>query len=245
MIYDRTARDFQVGIFAFDVDDKFFSWFGKDWQTTQGAEGWLRHNKPRVYLRLWTFIDSVLERHNSGQRGFRDPVIIYGDLEKQHFNVHPGTNRIVLKKLLPEVRLVGWVVDPRCTNRSQYKPYFNNIQPIARDKQGNNQILWQAHHRSGRGKGVQDVYDFSLTSDIYLGADTYDTPKRKLEWQKIRKTTGFSVYVNNKYFYDIGTPQGNHAYEIKTVEGVYQLFLHYFFGYPLTKWKTHYFRKKI
>jgi len=244
VIYSRWAPAFRAGIFAFDVDTKFIGLCG-EWQTTQGAEGWLHHNENRIYLRLYVFIDSVLERHRSGKLGFRDPIIVYGDLEKQVFNIHPGTNRIILKKVLPEVRLVGWVVDPRCTNRMQYAPYFNNIKPILRDRQGNNLIKWIALHRSGRGEGVADIYDFSLSTDVYLGADTYDTPERKLEWQKIRKTTGFSIYVNNKYFYDIGTPQGNHAYEIITVEGVYQLFLHYFFGYPLTKWKTHYFRKKI
>ena len=192
MIYNREARDFQVALFAFDVDEKFYSHFPENWQTTASTEGWLRHNKNRIYLRLWTFIDSVLERHMLGQRGFRDPVVVYGDLEKQHFNVHPGTNRIVLKKLLPEVRLVAWLVDPRCTSRSQYADYFNNIKPLVRDRQGNNRILWQAQHRTNRGEGVEDVYDFSLTSDIYLGnTSEYDTAERRESWAKIKQSTGF------------------------------------------------------
>ena len=242
MIYNREARDFQVALFAFDVDDKFYSHFPENWQTTASTEGWLRHNKNRIYLRLWTFIDSVLERHMLGQRGFRDPVVVYGDLEKQHFNVHPGTNRIVLKKLLPEVRLVAWLVDPRCTSRSQYADYFNNIKPLVRDRQGNNRILWQAQHRTNRGEGVEDVYDFSLTSDIYLGnTSEYDTAERRESWAKIKQSTGFSCYVNGKYLYDIGNSQA--GYNIFTIEGVYQLFFHYFFGYPLSKWKTHYFKE--
>lgn len=242
MIYNREARDFQVALFAFDVDEKFYSHFPENWQTTASTEGWLRHNKNRIYLRLWTFIDSVLERHMLGQRGFRDPVVVYGDLEKQHFNVHPGTNRIVLKKLLPEVRLVAWLVDPRCTSRSQYADYFNNIKPLVRDRQGNNRILWQAQHRTNRGEGVEDVYDFSLTSDIYLGnTSEYDTAERRESWAKIKQSTGFSCYVNGKYLYDIGNSQA--GYNIFTIEGVYQLFLHYFFGYPLSKWKTHYFNE--
>ena len=250
MIYNSSVRDFQMGIFQFDIDEKFFSYFPQNWQSTGGAEGWLLHNRNRLYVRLYVFIDSVLERHNKGQRGFRDPIIVWGNIEEGHFNIHPGMNRIVLKMCLPEVEQIGWLVDNKCYHRDQYKHIFNNVQELERNEQNQRRILWQSHHRTGRrtpqGMPCEDQYDFSLTSDIYVADPTYNTPERKEKWEDICKRTGFSVFVNDKYMYDIGTPQSPHCkYNIKTIEGIYQLFLHYFFGYRKERWSTQYFRRKI
>ena len=243
MIYNNNYRDFQVGIFAIDIDEKFFSYFPKKWQHAKAAESWLRHNEHRIYLRLWTFIDSVLERHNNGKMGFRDPIIVWSNIETKEFNIHPGANRILLKMLLPEVRQVGWVIDSTCASRDQYKGIFNNIKEIQRDNQGNNLILWNAHHRTGRGG--TDQYDFSLVSDKYLGNSTYDTHERRDRWLKIRRRKGFACYVNDKFIYNIGEPKFDDKYNITTPMGIYQLFLHYFFGYSLDRWKTKYFRRKL
>lgn len=246
MIFNSQVRDFQAGIFAIDIDDKFFSYFPNSWQTKAGTEGWLLHQSNRIYLRLYVFIDSVLKT------GFKDPIVVYSDIEKGHFNIHPGTNRIVLKMLLPEVRLVGWVVDPRCNNRKEYSGIFNNIKPILRDKQGNKKILWQSLHRTGRhddktGNDAEDQYDFSMTSDIYLGnTKLYDTEERRQKWAELQSKAGFSCYINDKYIYDIGTPQSSvDAYDFDATAGVYQAFLHHFFGYDLNRWKKLYFRRKV
>jgi len=250
VIYNSKVRDFQKAIFAFDIDDKFFTYFPENWQHQGGAEGWLLHNRERIYVRLYVFIDSVLERHIRGQIGFRDPVIIWGNIKEGHFNIHPGMNRIVLKMCLPEVRQIGWVIDPTCNHRNEYKDIFNNIQPIKRNKQNNKRILWQAHHRTGRrtpqGILCEDQYDFSLTSDIYVADPIYDTPERKQKWSELSNKTGFSVYINDKYIYDIGTPQTpNCKYNVQTIQGIYQLFLWYFFGVQPTVWPTHYYSRKI
>jgi len=244
VIFNRDIRDFQVALFAFDIDEQFFTLFGEEWQTTEGAEGWLLHNKNRLYLRLYTFVDSVLERHFEGKRGFRDPVIIYGNIKEGHFNIHPGTNRVVLKKLLPEVKQIGWVVDPRCNHRNEYSEFFNNIQPLVRNEEGNNRVTWQTHHRTGRGG--EDQYDFSLTTDRYVGHADYDTPKRRDEWKKLCRKTGFSCFVNNKYIIDIGIPQSSvDKFDIQNITGIYQLFLHYFFGYDLGRWDKLHFRRRV
>lgn len=246
MIFNSQVRDFQQGIFAFDIDDKFFTYFPNSWQTKAGAEGWLLHQRNRIYLRLYVFIDSVLERHYSGKIGFKDPVVIWSNIEKGHFNIHPGTNRVVLKMLLPEVRMVGWVVDPSCYNRNEYKGIFNNIQPIKRGKDNNKKILWQALHRTGRDdpksqREAEDQYDFSMTSDIYLGNELYDTKDRKRNWEYMQKQYGFSCYIGDKFIYDIGTPSAK--YDFDTTAGIYQAFLHHFFDFPLERWDNLYFRR--
>ncbi len=244
MIYSRLDRDFQQTVFAFDVDDNFYSYFPEDHYAPQGAEGWLRHNANRIYLRLYVFIDSVLERHNNGQMGFRDPIVIWGNYKKGTFNIHPGLNRVVLKMLLPEVRMVGWVVDSTCDSRDDYKHIFSNIQPIQRDEHGNRKILWISHHRTDRmnqytGKEQEDQYDFALNTDIYLGNKSYDTELRKDKWKELQKTRGFGCFIRpHHHLVDIGTPQAN--YLIKGVPGVYQAFLHHFFDYPFSKWEKLY-----
>ena len=66
------------------------------------------------------------------------------------------------------------------------------------------------------------------------------------DFKFLKRETGFSCYVNDKYIYDIGTPQSSvDAYEFDTTAGIYQAFLHHFFGYELTKWNKLHFRRKI
>ena len=127
MIYNQNRRFFQWTEFAFDIDEKFYSYFPANWLHTAGAEAWLRHNERRIYLRLYVFVDSVLERYNNGQLGFKDPVIVWSNLKDKEFAVHPGKNRIILKMLLPEVRMVGWIMDNSgVRSRHEYEGIFNN-----------------------------------------------------------------------------------------------------------------------
>ena len=244
MIYEQGTSDYQFTMFACDVDDKLFKHMRPNWLPQRGAETWLTHNKNRIYLRAYVFCDTVLGRHNSGKMGFKDPVIIWCNLEKKRFTVHPGQNRIILKSILPEVRQVGWVIDNtqrpigNC-GRNQYHKYFSNIKEIQRGPAGNRQILMQMDHRSGFGG--EDQYHLSLNTDTYLGNNEFDTEERKLAWRKACETKGFSCYVNGKYHYDIGNPTAK--YDFKNIAGIYQVFLHHFFDFPYSKWDTLFFKE--
>ena len=239
MIYNAEYKPFQFGLFACDIDSRFYDHVRPDWLPSHGAEAWLKHNRNRIYLRAYVFCDSVLERHRNGQMGFKDPVIIWANKEKGEFTVHPGQNRIILKMLLPEVRMVGWVRDENCRSRKEYEGIFNNIQPIVRDKDGNRAIIWQTLHR--RGFGGEDQYHEALNTDTYLGNRVLDTNERRKKWAELTKTKGFSCKVNGKYFYDIGKPTAE--YDFENIAGIYQAFLHHFHNFPYNYWDKLYFRR--
>ena len=241
MIYNPKYNAYQWTEFAFDVDDKFYSYFPDGIADGGSAEGWLRHQQRRIYLRLYVFVDSVLTRHNAGKLGFKDPIIVWSNIKTGQFSIHPGKNRIVLKMLLPEVRMVGWVMDNSAiTSRKAYNNIFNNIQPLVRDKEGNRQIKWQTQHRT---VGGEDQYHMALLNDTYLGNHEHDTPKRRQKWDELCKTRGFGCYVHDHFFYNIGNPQANYSFD--NVAGIYQVFLHHFFDYPFSKWERHYFQEII
>ena len=239
MIYSGKHKDYEICVFACDIDELFYSHMKPDWLTKVGAKGWLSHNAHRVYLRAFVFCDTVLERHKNGQMGFKDPVIIWANKEKGLFSVHPGQNRIILKMLLPEVRMVGWVVDNTVHSRTEYNGIFNNIKPIVRDKDGNRKLLWQMQHRSN--VPGEDQYHQALATDTYLGDQQYDTESRKHKWEWLQHERGFSCYVGNKYYYDIGRPTAK--YDFDNIAGIYQAFLHHFFDYPYEKWDKLYFKE--
>jgi hypothetical protein len=141
--------------------------------------------------------------------------------------------------LLPEVRMVGWVLDNTVRSRQAYKGIFNNIQPIVRDENGNRRLLWQMQHRSN--VGGEDQYHQALATDTYLGNVEHDTPMRKQNWSELQKERGFSCYVGDKYYYDIGKPTAK--YDFENIAGIYQAFLHHFFDFPYSKWDRLYFRR--
>ena len=240
MIYNQNRRFFQWTEFAFDIDEKFYSYFPANWLHTAGAEAWLRHNERRVYLRLYVFVDSVLERYNNGQLGFKDPVIVWSNLKDKEFAVHPGKNRIILKMLLPEVRMVGWIMDNSgVRSRHEYEGIFNNIQPIVREADNNRQIRWQTQHRTHQGG--EDQYHMALLNDTYLGNREHDTDERRKNWEQVCKTKGFGCYINDTFYYNIGSPQANYRFD--NIAGIYQVFLHHFFDFPFDKWETHHFQE--
>jgi len=239
MIYNAQIRDFQFAVFACDIDEKFFTHFGEDWLDVAGAEGWLRHNRKRIYLRAYVFCDSVLERHHQRKMGFKDPVIIWGQIKTGTFSVHPGNNRIILKMLLPEVRQVGWIVDNTCHSRKQYEGIFNNIQPLVRNERGDRKLIWQMQHRSN--VGGEDQYHQHLNTDTYLGNKEFDTVQRAQKWTQLTKTRGFGCYIGDKFHYNIGKPNAN--YDFHNIAGIYQAFLHHFFDFSYDKWDELYFRR--
>jgi len=239
MIYSAGFKPYEFALFACDIDSRFYEHFRPDWLAPRGAEAWLRHNRNRIYLRAYVFCDSVLERHKNGQMGFQDPVIIWADKEKGEFTIHPGQNRIILKMLLPEVRMVGWVRDDNCRSRKEYSGIFNNIQPLVRDKNGNRLVTWQTLHRSN--VGGEDQYHEALTSDTYLGNRIHDTDERKEKWAQLQKTQGFSCRVNGTHFYNIGKPTAE--YDFENIAGIYQAFLHHFHNFSYSKWDKLHFRR--
>lgn len=238
MIYDQSYKAFQWTTFACDIDDKFYSYFPNQCADGGRAEGWLTHNQHRIYLRLYVFVDSVLSRHNNGKLGFKDPVIIWSDWYQKRFSIHPGKNRIVLKMLLPEVRMVGWIMDNSPINtRKKYNNIFNNVQPLVRGKDNNRQVKWQTQHRT---VGGEDQYHMALLNDTYLGNREHDTLERREKWEELCKHRGFACWTD-RFYYNIGNPQA--AYKFDNVAGIYQVFLHHFFDYPFDKWETHYFQE--
>lgn len=239
MIYDHNYKAYQWTTFACDIDDKFYSYFPDGIADGGGAEGWLLHNQRRIYLRLYVFIDSVLTRHHEGQLGFKDPVIIWSNWHEKRFSIHPGKNRVVLKMLLPEVRMVGWIMDNSAIlSRNRYNNIFNNVQPLVRGKDNNRQVKWQTQHRTVKG---EDQYHMALLNDTYLGNHEHDTPHRRKAWDIVSREKGFGCYVGDRFFYNIGKPEAN--YKFDNVAGIYQVFLHHFFDYPFSKWETHFFQE--
>ena len=81
----------------------------------------------------------------------------------------------------------------------------------------------------------------ALLNDTYLGSHEHDTPTRREKWDVLCETKGFGCYVGDRFFYDIGNPQANYRFD--NVAGIYQVFLHHFFNFPLSKWETHHFQE--
>ena len=220
MIYSKQ----NVGRFCFfacDVDEKMLvPCRDSVYWSKSFVKPWLDRQSTRFYLRLFVFIDSVIEN------GFVDPVVVWANKQKDEFWVHPGLNRVFLKDALPEKRLVAWVLDNTVAGRHEYKDTFSNVKPIVRDKNGNRLINWIAQHRTA--PNASDQYDFALRADKYLGDTEFnDTEERRQRWFNL-KDYGFGIRCEKEY-YEIGNA-GNHWYEVENVVGVYQLALDRFFA---------------
>lgn len=238
MIYDTTEIQFRAAIFEVDMDN--FNPIGfTEHREARVVPVWLDKQQHRIYLRLFVFIHDILAW------GFKEPVIIWGNLEKQTMRVHPGVNRLILNSVLEDLPhltkrhkpLKGWVIDWNCSHRDEYKDIFKNRRSIPRDEKGNLNMLWKVDHRTQAG--AEDQYEFSPRGDNYLG--DLDSKWLKNQWiYKLESHKGFGCWYQGKKFYDIGR-NNPIQYEINRVAGVYQLFFKHFFDINEDHFKTKYY----
>ena len=245
MIYDTTDIPFRAAIFEVGID----SWNPTNFTEHTEAKYvpmWLSRQQHRIYLRLFVFVHHVL------QWGFKEPIIIWGSLEKQTMRIHPGVNRFILNSVLKDLPhltkrhkpLKGWVIDWTCIHRDEYKYIFDDIKPIPRDPTDNLNMTWKVDYRTTVNPIVQSVdtfedqYEFSPFGEYYLG--DIENKELKKEWiYKLESHKGFGCCFNGKKVYDIGRNKPI-QYEINRVAGIYQLFLKHFFDvnekYFITKY---------
>lgn len=236
MIYDKTGFDQnRCVLFEVDVDNTIIEQipFGKKVDT------WLEGNKTRIAWRLYYFLDSVL------REGFVDPILIWSNIRRGTFKVHPGSNRAIVAGLLPERRLKGWVIDFYAKSRHEYKGLFTNIQPLERNEKGNRDIPWRMQHRSNVPKGWEDQFDLHLAESLFVTHIPLKDQYLKDKWDFLSRKTGFTPWSKEKKYYSIGTTHSEKDhYEIFDVAGIYQLALIYFFNYDPCRWKKLYYRPK-
>ena len=244
MIYDTTDIPFRAAIFEVGID----SWNPTNFTEHTEAKYvpmWLSRQQHRIYLRLFVFVHHVL------QWGFKEPIIIWGSLEKQTMRIHPGVNRFILNSVLKDLPhltkrhkpLKGWVIDWTCIHRDEYKYIFDDIKPIPRDPTDNLNMTWKVDYRTTgdpiyQSVELSDQYEFSPFGEYYLG--DIENKELKKEWiYKLESHKGFGCCFNGKKVYDIGRNKPI-QYEINRVAGIYQLFLKHFFDvnekYFITKY---------
>jgi hypothetical protein len=244
MIYDTTDIPFRAAIFEVGID----SWNPTNFTEHTEAKYvpmWLSRQQHRIYLRLFVFVHHVL------QWGFKEPIIIWGSLEKQTMRIHPGVNRFILNSVLKDLPhltkrhkpLKGWVIDWTCVHRDEYKYIFDDIKPIPRDPTDNLNMTWKVDYRTTgdpiyQSVELSDQYEFSPFGEYYLG--DIENKELKKEWiYKLESHKGFGCCFNGKKVYDIGRNKPI-QYEINRVAGIYQLFLKHFFDvnekYFITKY---------
>lgn len=245
MIYDTTDIPFRAAIFEVGIND---------WNPTNFTEHteakyvplWLSRQQHRIYLRLFVFVHDVL------QWGFKEPIVIWGNLEKQTMRIHPGVNRYIFNSVLKDLPhltkrhkpLKGWVIDWTCSHRDEYKYIFDDIKPIPRDENGDLNMTWKVDHRTTgdpiyQSVELSDQYEFSPLGENYLG--DIDTSSMKKEWiYKLEAHRGFGCCFNGKKIYDIGR-NNPIQYEINLVAGIYQLFLKHFFDVDEKHFTTKYY----
>jgi hypothetical protein len=236
MTYNHTSfEQYRCALFEIDIDEKVLSQLPPD----PKVKRWLNHNKTRIAWRLYYFIDSVL------REGFVDPVLVWSNVTTKNFKIHPGLNRVLLRKLLPERPLKGWVIDFHCKSRKQYEGLFNGIKPLERDHKGNRDIRWRMQHRSNVPPAWEDQYDLHTFDNLFVTHIPLKDKYLKNKWDFLSRKTGFTPWVANEKFYSIGTTHSDQDhYEIFDVIGIYQLFLQYFFNYSPERWDRLYYRPK-
>jgi len=241
MIYNTRDIPFRAAIFEVGIE-KFNPTGFTEHTTGAAVPMWLERQQHRVYLRLFVFVHDVL------QWGFKEPIIIWGNLEKQEMRMHPGVNRFILNSVLKDLPhltkhhrdpLKAWVIDWNCSHRDEYKHIFEDIQPIARDKRGDRNMKWLVDHRTTWR--MEDQYEFSPLGENYLG--DLDSKWLKKIWKyKLESHKGFGCWYGGKKFYDIGR-NNPIQYEINRVAGVYQLFLKHFFDANEDHFTTKYYER--
>lgn len=224
---------YRAAIFKCDVDDKIIKM--NNFPSPYKVGRWLEHNKTRVKWRTYFFIDSVI------RDGFKDPVVMWANIETKQFQIHPGVNRIQLKSLLPYLNLKCWIVDFNANSHKDYIGEFKNVQPLNLGPKGNRSIDWMSNHRST----APDQYEFLFKDDLTVTRIPIKDKHLHAKWDYVSRFTGFSCYdENGKYHYDIGTPQSKKdKFKIVRTEGVYQLMLHFFFDFPFRTWDKLYFTR--
>ena len=245
MIYDTTDIPFRAAIFEVGIND----WNPANFTEHTEAKYvpmWLTRQRHRIYLRLFVFVHDVL------QWGFKEPIVIWGNLEKQTMRIHPGVNRYIFNTVLKDIPhltkrhnpLKGWVIDWTCSHRDEYKYIFDDIKPIPRDSEGNLNMVWKVDHRTSVDPNdpvlrCEDQYEFSPQGENYLGV--LDNKWLKDQWKyKLEAHRGFGCWYEGKKHYDIGrnTPI---QYEINRVAGIYQLFFKHFFDVNEKHFTTKYY----
>ena len=240
--YDVKSIPFQAAIFEVSMRDFPTANF-KELNSGAYVPIWLERQEERIHLRLFTFIESVLNQ------GFRDPCIIWSDIKSGKMRIHPGVNQFILYDLIKDqiitprkkkYDLNGWVIDFNCQHRDEYLGIFENIKPLPRDENGNNNLKWKLDHRTT--PNGEDQYEFSPKRSLYLGDVYYIGTKERWEYKQ-EAHRGFGCWYRGEKFYDIG---GNDPiqYEINTVSGIYQLFLKHFFDWNPDIWQEKYYESR-
>ena len=239
VIYDVTTIPFQAAVFEVNMRNFPTANF-KELNSGAFVPIWLERQKERIHLRLFTFIESVLAQ------GFREPVVIWSNIKSGKMRIHPGVNQFILYNLIKDQKstihnkhydLNGWVVDFNCQHRNEYLGIFEDIKPIERDKHGNNNLEWKLDHRTT--PDGEDQYEFAPKRAFYLGDVYYKGTEERWKYKQ-EAHRGFGCWYNGEKFYNIG---GNDPiqYEIKTVSGIYQLFLQHFFDWNPDIWQEKYY----
>ena len=240
--YDVKSIPFQAAIFEVSMRDFPTANF-KELNSGAYVPIWLERQEERIHLRLFTFIESVLNQ------GFRDPCIIWSDIKSGKMRIHPGVNQFILYDLIKDQTITprkkkydlnGWVIDFNCQHRDEYLGIFENIKPLPRDENGNNNLKWKLDHRTT--PNGEDQYEFSPKRSLYLGDVYYIGTKERWEYKQ-EAHRGFGCWYRGEKFYDIG---GNDPiqYEINTVSGIYQLFLKHFFDWNPDIWQEKYYESR-
>jgi len=249
MIYDTHDIPFRAAIFEVSIAN-FNPINFIEHTEAKYVPLWLSRQQHRIYLRLFVFIKHVL------QWGFREPIIIWGNLEKQTMRIHPGVNRFILNSVLKDLPhltkthkpLKGWVIDWTCSHRDEYKYIFDDIKPIPRDPNGDLNMTWKVDHRTTvnpiyPSDTFEDQYEFSPFGEFYLG--NIENKELKKEWiHKLESQQGFGCCYKGKKIYDIGR-NNPIQYEINRVAGIYQLFLKHFFDVNENHFTTKYYERIV
>ena len=139
VIYDVTTIPFQAAVFEVNMRNFPTANF-KELNSGSFVPIWLERQRDRIHLRLFTFVESVLNM------GFIEPVIIWSDIKSGKMRIHPGVNQFILYNLVKDQKITihkkyydlkGWVVDFNCQSRNEYLGIFEDIKHIPRDENGN------------------------------------------------------------------------------------------------------------
>ncbi len=242
VIYDVTSIPFQAAIFEVNMRNFPTANF-KELNSGEFVPIWLERQKNRIHLRLFTFIESVLNQ------GFQEPAIIWSDIKKGTMRIHPGVNQFILYNLIKDKKITvhkkyydlkGWVIDFNCQNRNEYLGIFEDIKPLERDKNQNLNMLWEVNHRTT--PDGEDQFEISPKRDFYIGDIYYHGTGDRWKYKQ-ESHRGFGCWYKGEKFYDIG---GNDPiqYEIHTVSGIYQLFLEHFFDWTPDIWQEKYYESR-
>lgn len=242
MIYDVKGIPFRAVIFEVSMRN-FPTTNFKELNSGQYVPIWLERQKDRIHLRLFTFVESVLNQ------GFLDPVIIWGNIKEGTMRIHPGVNQFILYSLIKDqiisprkkkYDLNGWVVDFNCNHRDEYQGIFKDIKPLERNEDGNNNMIWKVDHRTT--PDGEDQYEFSPSGRKHMGNIYYKGTEDRWNY-KLEAHKGFGCWYKGKKFYDIGRNDPI-QYEIKKIAGVYQLFLEHFFDWNPDIWQEKHYESR-